>query len=43
MENIFGMIKISMRKYLAEMDYDDFFSRFDFVNYPDRMGDFDDK
>ena len=26
-----------------ENDYEDFFSRFDFINYPDEMDDFMDK
>jgi len=33
-----------LRKKPSEEDnYEDFFSKFDFVNYPDGMGDFDDK
>ena len=35
--NMFG------KKPSEEGDYTDFFSRFDFVSYPDGMGDFNDK
>lgn len=31
------------KKPSEETDYEDFFSRFDFINYPDGMEDFGDK
>jgi len=37
------VIKMLGKKHSEEDDYEDFFSRFDFINYPDGMGDFNDK
>lgn len=37
------VIRMLGKKLFEENDYEDFFSRFDFINYPDDMEDFDDK
>ncbi len=38
-----GGVNMFGKKPSEEMDKEDFFSRFDFVSYPDGMGDFNDK
>ena len=38
-----GGVNMFGKKPSEEGDYKDFFSRFDFVSYPDGMGDFNDK
>lgn len=38
-----GVIRMYGKKPSEETDYEDFFSRFEFGDYPDGMGDFEDK
>lgn len=38
-----GVVKMPIQNPSEENRYDDFFSRFDFVNYQDKMGEFTEK